>query len=527
LNKTTTLEIIQNLRQEGLDLVNLSESEIIRIEKTLKARIKLDQSIDINEVEAIVHLLRTQSKSLELFFHDDFIPVRNLLQNKEFVFFNTYLLDRASRNGEQLKVFLGTFFFDELTGYARLCFEVDHYRALFEFLNLRLILDEEITDNIRKQMERRFMLLSETFRLHANDKPEKVLPLFNPYFYRCINQLNRDAIFEVRIMNLLSLILNKQKALSKVDLIRIIFSLTFYVPVEEGNKKVWEQNRSYSSHHGAKEIKGKYDEANFKGGTRVKGNTIKKEYSSRSIFALIIPFLLVIGFIYKMTISGSRSGGQHFDQRFTPAEIKKDYVNQVREAKQNWEEKNAKDVREAKELNHNYRTATLLTGYLPNAATIQHIQFEKPTIAEIIYLENKVNYSFSNSPQVTQNGEGFLELINVTSNHIILIMEDQNKDSSFLLMRPLQMIEVAFELTKLNVYTGEGLEKVIYLDENKADKNGLRFTTFNKTHKKALEKTFTFTNITAGKYHSVQIFTDVQSETGIGVRHKVDNSYDD
>ena len=516
MNKTTTLEIIQNLRQEGLDLMNLNESEVIRIEKTLKAKIKLDKSLDINEVEAIIHLLRTQSKSLEIFFHDDFLPVRKILQNEHFVFFNTHSLHLVYTNRQQLKLFLGTFFFDELTGYARLCFDNDHYRALYEFLNRQIILNEEVVDEIRNQMERRFMLLSETFRLYANDKPEKVIPLFNPYFFRCINQINRDAIFEDRIMNLLNVVLNKQNVLSKFDLIRIIFSLTFYLPVEEGNKEVWKQNRSYSSQHGAKEIKGKYGDANFKGGIRVNRKKANQNYNPRNILALIIPFVLVIGFLFKAVTSGNRSGRHQMRHQmthpFTPEPIKKNYMN---------------PVSEIREVSENDETTTLLSDYTPNAATIQYFQFEKPTIAEIIPLYKGVNYTFSKSPKETHNGKGFLELINVTGHHIILIMEDQNQDSVFLLMRPLQMKEVAFELTKLTVYTGEDLQHVVYLDENKADKNGLKFTTFNGIHKKALQESFTFKGIKEGKYHSVQIVTNLQSEIGFRVTHKVDNSYDD
>src|SRR5690554_7818359 len=103
--------------------MNLSESEIIRIEKTLKAKIKLDQSLDINELEAVIHLLRTQSEDLELFFHSDFNPLRKILQGKDFVILSTDALNKIKVKGEKLKPFLSIYFFEELIQYARKCMD--------------------------------------------------------------------------------------------------------------------------------------------------------------------------------------------------------------------------------------------------------------------------------------------------------------------------------------------------------------------------------------------------------------------
>lgn len=295
MNKTSTLEIIQNLRQEGLDLTNLNEKQIIRIEKTLKAKIKLDKSLDINDLEAVIHLLRTQSEHLELFLNEDFSTVREMLQNKKYVFFSADSLNKIKAKAEKLKPFLRDFFFDELIAYARRCIDDNHYRALYEFLSISTLLDEEILNVIRKQMEQRFLLFSETFRLHANKKPDKVLSLMNPFFYRCINVLNRDAIFEDRVIRFHDLIFNKKREVSSNIFICLIYSLTNYSPFGESNKETILQNHRYSVDQGAHIPVKRYKNSNFRGGSECKVKT-KSTFNFQNLLVLTIPTLIIIIF---------------------------------------------------------------------------------------------------------------------------------------------------------------------------------------------------------------------------------------
>jgi len=514
LNKTTTLEIIQNLRKEGLDLMNLSESEIIRIEKTLKAKIKLDQSLDINELEAVIHLLRTQSEDLELFFHSDFNPLRKILQGKDFVILSTDALNKIKVKGEKLKPFLSIYFFEELIQYARKCMDEHHYRALYEFLNLQFLLDEKVLDVIRTQIEQRFLLLSETFRLHANKKSEKIFPLMNPYFYRCINELNKDAVFEDRVINFQDDIIHKQYDISKNVFIRLIFSLTFYIPIEEGNKENILQNHRYCLDQGAYEVRKRNEKPSFKGDSETKKAKTSFNFDFMNLIRLIIPLIILV---YYFNNSGSKTFQNH------------NYTRSVYDSKYDSEEltqqiQKMKYIQDSKSRIKNNEKNSLYNDYLPNAATIQFLQFEEVKIIEKKPVSRFRIYDFKTSPIQGYNRDksnDFLELRNTTSNDMILILQNQKNDSTYLHLQPFQSIKINFELAKLTIYTGEDLQEVQYLDKNDSIRYGLRYNKFRTAHENAYREIFTFKNINKNKFHSIQLFAKEDYNTKIEIKHKV------
>jgi hypothetical protein len=513
LSKITTLKIIENLEKEGLDLVNLSEREIIRIEKTLKAKIKLDESIDINEVEVIIHLLRKESENLGLFFNDNFKPIRDIIQNKQFIFFNEYTLTNTKAVGVKIKPFLEEYFHEELTNYARKCFESDHYRALYEFLSIHVVLDDKILDNVRKQMDKRFLLISETFRLHTIRKENVISSLINPYFYRCINLLNRDAVYEDRIMDFQNTIINKKDELPKSYFVRMIFCITYFLAFEESNKENINQNHQYSINEGARETHDKFDKVKFKGGSKYK--SIRSNYNLTSILRLAFP---IIGIILFFNYYSSRNDNDDFRGS--------DY-NKERVLKQleRMKDRGIPHKLKTDDQVNAWEKSTLNIDFSPTLESVKYLQYEEPIITSEKPILKSKDITFSNSPVITRNGVGFLELINVSSDYMILIMENNKKKTKAVIIRPLQIMEIAFEMVKLNVYTGKDLKQVDYLDQNKVKKTGFKFTDFSNKNKKALDHTFTFKGIEVGKYHSVQIYLDENSKTGIGARHKIDKSF--
>ena len=502
MNKTSTLEIIQNLRRQGLDLGSLDEKQIIRIEKTLKAKIKLDQSLDINEIESIIHLLRTQAKNLELFFHKDFSSIRMIVQNDKYIFFDKESLQKINDKGEQLKPFLSEFFFDELTSYARRCIDRGHYRALFAFLQIRSILDDEILNIIRKQIEQRFLFLTETFRLYMNVSSDtnKVLPLMNPYFYRCINQLNRDAVFEDKVMNFQSFIVDKESEINSSIFLRILFSLTLYSPYGEVNKKMTKNNHEYSIYKGAHERKDRSKSAYFKGGSST-GSNVERSNNFKVVFRWIVPAIFIISILYKYN-SNKQSNGDYGIPK-----VLKEQLDQ------------AKKRNNAIKHSLNIKDKLLYDEYLPNNKTIQYLQFENPKIIEKEPLKLDIDYVFKTTPIKTTKVKEYLQFRNITNEHIILIMQNAKQDSTYILLRPLQMINVAFQLSKLNIYTGENLEVVTYLNEDRSRKRGLRFNGFNKKNKDLLKNTFHFKNINAEKFHNIKIIKENKGELGVRVTH--------
>lgn len=58
---------------------NITESDIIRIEKKLKAETRFNDDISINDVESIVQSLRSNQKELVLFLQDDFVIFRRII----------------------------------------------------------------------------------------------------------------------------------------------------------------------------------------------------------------------------------------------------------------------------------------------------------------------------------------------------------------------------------------------------------------------------------------------------------------
>jgi hypothetical protein len=512
LSKTNTLEIIQDLKAEGLDLENLSEIQIIRIEKTLKARIKLNQSLDINELESVIYLLRNKHEELVLLIHPDFKVIREIIENKEFIFFSTFSLYSAKLKGEKLKYFLKEFFFEELTSYARKCIEDGHYRALHEYLQVQTIFEEEILNNLRKQLELRFILLSETFRLHKDNKPEKIVPLMNPYLYRCINELNRDVAFDTKVNHFHSLILNSQKEISKDHFIRLIFCVTIYKPIGEEYKKLAQHNHDYAVNRGAYELSDTFNKANFKGGTssgRVKIKDLfgsenysirkrskqKQKYTWRKNWVLIIPAVLFTYYLYTNSYKNSKSDNT--------AE-RKEIINKL-----------------SNYTNITDRANNLYKDYTPNAATIHYLQDESPKIINKNPMLYTRNYFLKKSPKSYGKESNYLKITNNTPDYIILILQDKFSDSSYLVMGPGRIITVSIDLNKLNVYAGKELEEIEYLDRSGQTKMGLRFNKYYNYHRKILKENFTFSGINSTHKHSIIIFQEGLNKTEIGIKHKI------
>lgn len=261
---------------ENIDLDNgafekFSGEEIIRIEKKLKAEMKLNQSLDLNQIELILHILKNHQTELKILFTPRFTDLVEILKIRN----GFYLTDKEGRftftDEENISEFVTTFFSRDLSAYAAVCMAQDHYRGLHTLLLYAEILPVSVKDEISKKCLLKIEFWTECIKINASQLKEKIRPVMNPFFYRCLNQLGVIQ-FESAVINLYNTNLSIEYR-HKSLFMRIVFSMGFLKVIRQDFRESLERNHNTARIEGVCEVEYGETEEGQKGGTFV----IKKE----------------------------------------------------------------------------------------------------------------------------------------------------------------------------------------------------------------------------------------------------------
>ena len=199
------------------ELVNLTEKEIIRIEKKLKAEVKMGGSLDINQVNSIVKFLKKNKYELQLFFTEKFSWFREIVTHPDELIVFPMTHAGLFKLDDELKDFVSDNFQTELTQYSALCLYNNHYRALNSFLAYSPVIPEKILEDIQLKMIQKLEYGIECIEIDVNELEKKIVHLFNPFFFRCINFLENIHFEDLmnELTNSLVENLKKKQAISK------------------------------------------------------------------------------------------------------------------------------------------------------------------------------------------------------------------------------------------------------------------------------------------------------------------------
>jgi hypothetical protein len=281
---------LNKLNITNKELVNLTEKEIIRIEKKLKAEVKMGGSLDINEVNSIIKLLKENKDELHLFLDDKFSWFREIVTHPDELIVFPMTHAGLFKLDDELKDFVSDNFQTELTKYSALCLYKNHYRALNSFLAYNPVIPDRIMEDIQLKMSQKLEYGIECIEIDVNELEKKIVHLFNPFFFRCINFL--ENIHFEDLMNELtnSLVENLKK---NKQLVRALFSVGAFKSSDRELKSVISQNRNYAIDRGVGEL------SNFKkypkGGTTSKKLIGNADFNARNLLWIVIVIIIFVG----------------------------------------------------------------------------------------------------------------------------------------------------------------------------------------------------------------------------------------
>ena len=284
------LSTLNNLNISKDQLENISNIDIIKIEKRLKAEVKFNDTININDVERILNILKENSKELSLLFDNELQPLKYVLQNS--VPKMLTISQRVNKYDQNFKDFLTVNFKNEIDLYINNCFKEEHYIALHSLLKLQELLDFQVLENITQRFLKKINYGTEHHNLHNHNYYSKADFFTNPFFFRCLNLLS-PYVFEPDLISLLVNINTKYKDQKDSYLLKILFSISEFNFTRDDIKQFITHIKQVAIDNGIVEINYRNSkEINPKGGT-------KDAYENTSS-SFIITVISIIAFVFVM-----------------------------------------------------------------------------------------------------------------------------------------------------------------------------------------------------------------------------------
>lgn len=442
------LSQLNKLNIPNEDLVNLTGNEIIKIEKKLKAEVKMGGSLDINEVNSIIKLLKDNKKELKLFLDEKFSWFRRIVTDPDKLIVFPLTHTGLVNLDDELKDFVATNFQKELTQYYTLCLYQNHYRVLNSFLAYSPVLPDGIFEGIQLKFIQKLEYGMECIELNAMELEKKIEHLYNPFFFRCVNSL--ETIYFEDIMNDLtnSFIenLNKINALK-----RGLFSLGAFKSADSELRSVISQNKNYAKENGVSEI------TNFakfpKGGTKIGKLSGDGSFGVGNLVWIVIVILMIF-FRVGRTCNDS-----------TP-EFKNSQVQVF-------------DSLESYQLFNKFK----LKFFIENAKKLQSENINVLREKEIEFVEENISHKSSLSSIMSSSH--LTEIVNETDKPVLFVFEVMTGVSYFCI-EP-NSSKITNDLFKnFIIYTGKKPVEVTYEDKFKNIKYGFKFKEFEEEDKDRL-----------------------------------------
>ena len=263
------LTLLNDLNISEDELKNISSKDVIRIEKQLKAKVKLDETIDINEVEKVITALKNNLTELSCFFSSDLDKLRLILtKNGVYQLYNKPNFTNTPTT--EFLSFLNLHFHDKIKEYILICISESHYNALNSCTYYHNYFDTALMDNTCNQLIKKIEFATECINIHSYDIQEKIDFLSNPYFYRCLNNLGSIQFESVisKLMSSISLVHEESIYYSK-----IIYALSFFNSSSTEISKTLKNNKEWAISLNVSEIVYNSESKKTNGGTKLPGES--------------------------------------------------------------------------------------------------------------------------------------------------------------------------------------------------------------------------------------------------------------
>ncbi len=266
------MSLLKHISQFNLSANNfqsLSPKDIIKIEKKLRAEVKFNEEININDVELIITAIKNNPLELKTFFLGYFNYLRDIITNPKeiIVFHNLNNQENVPKVWIELTEFISVSFKKELESYINKCIKENHYYGLFSLLNYKDFLNDYLLDLIIVNLKKKLVFSFEFLKVNKKDSFYKVEYIANPYFFRCLSKLN-PLNFENEVIDIVNLC-NKVYFLQNENkfFLRFFFSLSYFKSSRSDLNEIIEKLSALSLKKGVKERYYNENEKNQKGNT--------------------------------------------------------------------------------------------------------------------------------------------------------------------------------------------------------------------------------------------------------------------
>ncbi len=477
---------IENLGIPVEEFAELTEQDIIRIEKKLKAKARMDDSLDSNDVVQIVTTLRKEKNNLAILFQEEFKPLLTLLrdENRFIYVFQTQVppLDY----GVGFSRFLSENFQEEFNIYVEKCLREDHFYGLSSLLCFSSVLSAELLEMISKRLEQRIDFMIESMRLGSERIEGKTIPATNPFFYRCLNKLGAIQ-FETDIAMLLNTTL--EHITNKVWYVRILFAIGTFEAVNANTRDVLNRNRAIAKKAGVIEEQYPPGQLKGKGGTLVYTRPQRKPVDSKGKSSYVgLVFIVIIFFVLRTLLVSDDAPEYKMPKGF-------DGLSTDNTGSSNYIHTNIPTDQEFVDLMLYLHSDSI------EITSQQNIHFDLPT-----------THLADGQTVVRGDSKSDLDIKNETEQRMVVIAQKWGySEPLFYCLNPYQTMTVQPQLEGVRIYNGEMPQIIEYKDSNGLVKNHFRFNTFTDEDK------WNF-----GEYHEVETIRHMSKNQLITIRKPFD-----
>lgn len=491
------MSILVQLEKYGItkdQIHNLSESEIIRIEKKLKAEARFDETISINDIEAIIESLKNNQQELALFLQDDFAILRRIISapDRAYVANLSSILPESCDN-DRFRQFIEDSFSSEISQFFDNCIQNDFYNALYSLFQFKVCLSARFLDRVRTKFASKIVYATECIRIEVKSIELKIDFACNPFLYRGLTQLGAGQ-FDDEIRDLLNTSLHH--SIDTNLRYRLIYAMGFFETSDANMASLLKSNQEIAYRKGVREVLISEVTQRKTGSTAIDQSlvhqpTINRQAPAKNVyqgrrethgggrgaFSVTLSVIALVILIIRVIAYNSRPSIDHYN--YSTNYQSQDFDDQIRHI-YDIQEESERIEREKKkeELRQIIENAEFKPELKPNSNEFEDvINYLNSDSANILLTENiplRIEKTGLNRRTTFEGGVDNVNIRNLTYERM-LIMIKSPKWERWEFIEPGDSLLVSNTVREYRVYTGYDPEMVSYRNGNGEQRRHFRF----------------------------------------------------
>lgn len=447
------LTLLQNFNISAETLKGFKPEDVIRLEKRLRAEARLNESLEVGQMEEVLDAIKNYGVELRFLLSDDFKGLRKVLENP-----TKFIIDKREVNlpwnvsHERFATFLESCFYTDLEAYIENCVQQGYYNALLVLLEYRPVFSYKLLDLIQHKLGQKLNYAAECISINASDLVQKVNFATNPNFYRCLNAIGA-AHFENDARTLVNAAVDRLRG--KDLLWFIVLAISEFNPMSDRFKEWLREHKEIAVRKGVREVLVDPRTKKRTGGVSIgvksqpqQTATEKEEKRSGKNVALYIVIALVLVFIFLFNQGGKE---ERYDN---------DYLRNFTEVEENHYTSSPEVITVSKDSDLK--------------PTLKYLHSEDVEILEIESIPFTTEASLLNETDEFPGGVDNVRIVNKTNSRALIILKSAEWERC-------ELVEpggsfVASSITRgFRVYMGDDPQLVTHINEGQDTITHFRF----------------------------------------------------